>query len=91
MFIPKYTNHAKGRLNERDISREIVEWIMLFGETIFSHGSIKYYIPKKDIKFLRNEIPNFEKIKKELCKVIVVADDDTVITAMKKNKRILKS
>ena len=27
-----------------------------------------------------------EKIKKELFKVIVVADDDTVITAMKKNK-----
>ncbi len=84
------TKHASMRLKKRGIPLEIAEQVVLYGEEKYTHGSVKYHIPKSELRYLENEIPNFKKHKNLLKNVLVVSKDSTIITVMKrsKNKKI---
>ena len=79
------------RLKKRGIPLEIAEQVVLYGEEKYTHWSVKYHIPKSELRYLENEIPNFKKHKNLLKNVLVVSKDSTIITVMKrsKNKKIV--
>ena len=87
----KYSKHADKRINQRGISKRVIDYILSYGSCIHTHGDSKFYLKKETLKFLCSEDSIFIKQnEKQLLSTAVVCDQNTVITVMKRFKKIRK-
>lgn len=71
----RISKHAESRCNQRGIPLDSVPIIMAFGTPMLKVGNAtEYQLMEKDVKWL------VQRLDKLVGKVIIVGEDDTVIT-----------
>ena len=83
------SKHANKRISQRGVSKKVIEYILSYGSCVHTHGDSKFFLKKETLKFLCSEDSIFIKQnEKQLLNTAVVCDQNTVITVMKRFKKI---
>ena len=78
----KYTKHCNVRCQQRGISLEVINFIVMHGKFKNSHTHKKYYINKKILNNLRHKHKTFlKRFETQVLKTGVILNKNTVITA----------
>lgn len=78
------TKHVLQRMNQRGITKEMVNVVLDYGESIQD----KAVLGKKDAQRLIKEMQKTMKVLQKICDkggVVVVAQEDTIITTYNRN------
>jgi hypothetical protein len=87
-WIPDLSLHGRARLQQRGITLDQVLTVMAFGAEQRSHGASRYFLDKKARACLAVEMPDVLRVVERLDIHIVVGDDDRLITAAHRTKRL---
>ncbi len=74
------SRHAETRASQRAISMSLIEVVVNYGCEQRSRGATKYFIPKKDWKYVLAELPPLSSSRDRLSVNVIQADDGTVVT-----------
>lgn len=89
MIHMTYTKHSKKRCQQRGINPLVVQFIIENGDHINTHADKKYFINKAKLKKLFFKNKEFvTKNDKHILNTAVIVNRNTVITAMKKTKKV---
>lgn len=72
--------HARTRIRQRGIPKAAIELVLDYGESERSHGADRFYIPFRDLAFIRQDLGINRGALDCLNLNVVVSDDGTVIT-----------
>jgi hypothetical protein len=81
-----FTNHSRARCRQRGIPQQVVEFIVVNGDSFRTHADRKFYVNKKKLGKLSRKHKEFiSKFDKQILSTAVVCNEglDTIITAMK--------
>lgn len=85
------TKHAKSRMTQRGISRDLVEIVGNYGRARFSNGVVFIDMDEEGINSYLGEDPTPQRqVIDKLKKVYLVTVDSTVVTVSRTNKRYKK-
>ena len=85
-----YSPHTQIRCQQRGIKKDVINFIVNHGHCRNSHQDKKYFINKKLLKKLRHSHALFiKKFDKQILRVGVIVNKDTVITAFQIDRNFL--
>ena len=85
-----YSPHSQIRCKQRGIKKEVICFIVKYGQCRNSHRDKKYFINKKLLKKLTHNHELFiKKFDKQILRVGVIVNNNTVITAFQIDRNFL--
>ena len=82
--------HSSMRCQQRGIRKEVINFIVKYGQCKNSHQDKKYFINRKIIKTLRYKHESFiKKFDQQILATGVIVHEGIVVTAFKRNKNFL--
>ncbi len=86
------THHAQERMQQRSVSRQVIEWVLRFGDRMRCHGgTLLFYLGRRAWRRLRNAglarslVAAFERARDV---ALVVAGDDPVLVTVVRTRDI---
>lgn len=85
-----YSSHTDIRCQQRGIKKEVINFIVNYGQCRNSHQDKKYFINKKLLKKLSYKHKLFiKKFDKQILRVGVIVNNNTVITVFQIDRNFL--
>lgn len=87
------TAHARTRMQQRGIRREVIEMLMEYGEVVHCKGGSEevIFLSRKARLVAQDDGPELLKACKSKCPYVVVAENCDVITAGHRTKKIRRN
>ena len=80
-----FTDHAKMRKNQRNISRRAIDWALEFGRVVHTRGACYFVLGRHEIKKILKLTGN-DASKYNGLQVVCTADESSVITIFRNPK-----
>ena len=83
-----YTPHSLKRINQRGISKVVIELILRYGKSFNSHNDKKFILPDKALRTLLKKHKDLVKYEEKIKNTCVIFNEPNVITTYKVKARL---
>ena len=83
-----YTPHSLKRINQRGISKDVIELIVRYGKSFNSHNDKKFILPDKTLRRLLKKNKDLVRYEEKIKNTCVIFNEPTVITTYKVKGRL---